>query len=37
MISILHKQFGFENRLQTDINISTFKEDREAVVAMIVW
>ena len=37
MISILHKQLGFENRLHTYINLSTFKEDIEAVVAVIIW
>ena len=37
MKSILHKQLGFENRPQTYINLSTFKEDREAVVAVIIW
>jgi hypothetical protein len=37
MISILHKQLGFENRPKTYINLSTFNEDREAVVAVIIW
>jgi hypothetical protein len=37
MLSILHKELGIENRLHTYINLSTFKEDTEAVVTVIVW